>query len=84
MIYDVIASWIFAVQKLMLGNKIFLGQFGEKNFGGKTILKKQNFYPFFLKKQIWGKKNFVVSDRFSRLRETCSQRFVDNNYNNIY
>ena len=72
MIYDVIASWIFAVQKLMeekhFGEKFWEKIFGEKNFGGKKNLGENKFHR----------------DHFSRLRETCNQRFVDNNYSNIY
>ena len=86
--------------EINIGKKSFLKKFGENNFGGKNSFWKKHFFPaniFFPAKIFW-KKNFFDTffgknkfggkkfhrDRFSRLRETCNQRFVDNNSNNIY
>ena len=74
---------------------IFWKKFRENNFGGKknlwekfffsrqNFLEKKIFLTNFLGKTNLGQKKFH-RDRFSRLRETCNQRFVDNNSNNIY
>ena len=60
------------------GKKICLKKLGEKIFGEKTFGEK-----FFGGENNLAKKKFH-RDRFSRLRKTCNQRFVDNNYNSIY
>ena len=56
----------FGGKKILAGNKFF----GKKNFG-----EKKNFWTNFLRKKHFWEKKFH-RDRFSRLRETCSQRFV--------
>ena len=68
---------------------------GKTNLWEKKFFSRQHFFcrQHFLEKKIFltnflGKTNLGQKkfhrDRFSRLRETCNQRFGVNNYNKIY